>query len=77
MCAAPKADSSLQSTRYRNEYRYTLLLHLIKRKFFFNATELGRFLDPFEDAEYALGIGGLLDNYDNKKCRARPCVASQ
>jgi hypothetical protein len=44
---------------------------------FFYATDLGRFLDPFEDAEYALGIGGLLDNYDNKKCRARPCVASQ
>ena len=34
----------------------------IKRKFFFNAIDLGRFLDPFEDAEYALGIGGLLDH---------------
>jgi hypothetical protein len=49
----------------------------LKPKNFPNRVGRGRFLDQFDMLITRSVAGALLDDHDNKNCRARPSVASQ
>ena len=61
-----RSRAAAPAVRYRNNGRRPFLVTL-KPKHFPNRSTLGRFLDPFNVLESALGNGAPLDNKNNKK----------